>query len=52
MEEQAPRQSFKRAYESPILRVYGDLRILTQSVNMKAGMNDGVVTKTGPKKTN
>jgi hypothetical protein len=50
MEE--PRQSFKKAYQSPILRVYGDLRMLTQSVNMKAGQNDGVSTKTGPKKTN
>jgi len=50
MEE--PSQSFKKAYQSPILRVYGDLRMLTQSVNMKAGQNDGIFTKTGPKKTN
>ncbi len=49
---EAPRQSFKKAYQSPILRVYGDLRMLTQSVNMKAGQDDGVVIKTGPKKTN
>jgi hypothetical protein len=46
------RQSFKKAYQSPILRVYGDIRMLTQGVNMKAGRDDGVIIKTGPKKTN
>jgi hypothetical protein len=47
-----PRQLRKKPYRGPLLRVYGDIRMLTQGVNMKAGMNDGISTKTGPKKTN
>lgn len=33
----------KKRYEKPVLRVYGDIRTMTQSTSFKAGMNDGMM---------
>jgi hypothetical protein len=42
----------KRQYEEPRLRVYGDIRVFTQNVNMTAGADDGGFGTGGkPKKT-
>lgn len=46
MNEQG-KKSEKKVYEEPSLRVYGDIRILTQSISMHAHIRDaGVPRKT------
>lgn len=31
----------KKAYEKPVLRVYGDIQTMTQARSFAAGVNDG-----------
>ena len=33
----------KKAYEKPVLRVYGDIRTMTQARSFNAGNNDGMM---------
>lgn len=48
MTEQA-KQSGKKIYQEPSLRIYGDIRILTQSVSMHSLHSDGAMV--APRKT-
>jgi hypothetical protein len=50
--DEKPNSFNKRSYEEPRLRVYGDIRVFTQNVNMTAGADDGGSGGGGkPKKT-
>ena len=48
MTEQA-KQSGKKIYQEPSLRIYGDIRLLTQSANMHSLHSDNNMT--APRKT-
>lgn len=37
----------KKSYEAPRLIVYGDIRVITQAVNMAAGALDGATNAMG-----